>query len=156
MVRRSTRSRTAELAAAFSELGPAWGRWITACTPADSVSYSRMRLLRVLVRYGDRTMTQLATSLDIAQRRVTSLVVALSDDGLVERRSNPDDGRSTVISITERGRQHQALTWKQFQADISAVFADLTDEEQSQLLEITPVLTRALRRRTGERTATNG
>ncbi|HEY0531878.1 MAG TPA: MarR family winged helix-turn-helix transcriptional regulator [Actinoplanes sp.] len=151
MVRRATQSTTAELAAAFSELGPAWGRWITACTPDASVSYSRMRLLRVLQQEGDRTMTQLAVSLNVAQRRITSLVLGLAEDGLVERHPNPDDGRSSVISLTDRGREHLQLTWKQFQADIAAVFDDLGDQEQRQLLEITPKLTQALRRRTAER-----
>jgi DNA-binding MarR family transcriptional regulator len=151
MVRRSTRSTTAELAGAFSELGPAWGRWITACTPEASVSYSRMRLLRVLQQEGDRTMTQLAVSLNVAQRRITSLVLGLAEDAFVERRPNPGDGRSSVISLTERGREHLRLTWQQFQADIAAVFEDLDEEEQRRLLEITPKLTAALRRRTTER-----
>jgi DNA-binding MarR family transcriptional regulator len=152
MVRRSsTRSRQAELAAAFTELGPAWGRWITACTPAASVSYSRMRLLRVLDQDGDRTMSQLATALNVAARRATALVVALAEDGLVERRPNPDDGRSTVISLTQPGRDHLELTWQQFQADIAAVFGDLPAEQQKQLLDITPSLTQALRRRTAAR-----
>jgi DNA-binding MarR family transcriptional regulator len=154
MVRRSTtRSRQAELAAAFTELGPAWGHWITACTPTASVSYSRMRLLRVLDQDDDRTMSQLASALNVAARRATALVMALDADGLVERRPNPDDGRSTVISLTELGRDHLLLTWQQFQADIAAVFGDLSEEQQRQLLDITPVLTQALRRRTSERTA---
>jgi len=153
MARRVTRTKTAELAAVFSELGPAWGRWITACTPTASVSYSRMRLLRVLEQAGDRTMTQLATSMNVAQRRITSLVVALADDGMVERRANPDDGRSSVISLTEQGREHLRLAWKQFQADIAQGFADLTEEQQRQLLEITPILIESLRRRTNDRTA---
>jgi DNA-binding MarR family transcriptional regulator len=152
MARRATRTKTAELAAAFSELGPAWGRWITACTPTASVSYSRMRLLRILEQLGDRTMTQLATSMNVAQRRITSLVAALVDDGMVERRANPDDGRSSVISLTQQGREHVQLTWKQFQADIAQGFADLTDEQQRQLLEITPILVESLRRRTNDRT----
>jgi DNA-binding MarR family transcriptional regulator len=150
--RSTTRSRQAELAAAFTELGPAWGRWITACTPPASVSYSRMRLLRVLDQDGDCTMTQLAAALNVAARRATALVVALAEDGLIERRPNPHDGRSTVISLTTLGRDHLMLTWQQFQADIAAVFGDLTEEQQRQLLDITPVLTQALRKRTSERT----
>ncbi|MEV6849420.1 MarR family transcriptional regulator [Actinoplanes sp. NPDC051411] len=153
MARRANWSRTGELAAAFSELGPTWGRWITACTPAASVSYSRMRLLRVLEQQGDCTMTQLASSMNVAQRRITSLVLALIEDGSVERRPNPDDGRSSVVSLTPQGREHLQLTWKQFQADIAEGFADLTEEQQRQLLEITPILTEALRRRTTARSA---
>jgi DNA-binding MarR family transcriptional regulator len=153
MARPTTKSRLDDLAAAFTELGPAWGRWITACTPAASVSYPRMRLLRVLDQDGDRTMSQLADSLNVTQRRITSLVVALVEDRFIDRRPNPADGRSTVISLTESGREHLRATWQQFQADIAAVFGDLTAEQQKQMLEITPSLTQALRRRTASRTA---
>ncbi|HJT94749.1 MAG TPA: MarR family transcriptional regulator [Mycobacterium sp.] len=153
MGRRSTDDLRAELASAFTELGPAWGRWVTACTPAESVSYSRMRLLRVLEQGGDRTMTELAWALNLAQRRITSLVVALADDALIERRKNPADARSTLISLTELGREHVESTWQHFQADIAAVFGDLTIDQQKQLLDITPVLTRALRERAASRSA---
>ena len=63
MARRTAKTRQSELAAAFTDLGPAWGRWVTVCTPAASVSYIRLRLLRALERHGDQTMTTLALSL---------------------------------------------------------------------------------------------
>ena len=112
-----------------------------------------MRLLRVLEQGGDRTMTELAWALNLAQRRITSLVVALADDALIERRKNPADARSTLISLTELGREHVESTWQHFQADIAAVFGDLTIDQQKQLLDITPVLTRALRERAASRSA---
>jgi DNA-binding MarR family transcriptional regulator len=143
----------AELAAAFTELGPAWNRWITTCTPPASVSYSRLRLLRVLDQDGARTMSQLACALNVAARRTTSLAMALAEDGLVERRPNPNDRRSTVISLTTLGRDHLRLTWRQFHTDVAAVFGDLSEEQQGQLLDIAVALTRALRRRTSARTA---
>ena len=149
---RSTRSaHPTALAAAFTELGPAWGKWITVCTPGSSVSYIRMRLLRVLDQDGEQTMTQLACALNITQRRVTDLVDALLKDHLIERRPNPRDGRSSIITLTDAGREHLTQTWQQFQTDISAAFTDLSVEQQEQLLAITPVLTEALRKHTAER-----
>lgn len=150
-MRQTRQSRLDDLVAAFTELGPSWARWINACTPANSVSYIRMRLVRVLEQDGDRTMTELARVLGITQRRVTALVDALAEDGFIERRPNPADGRSTVISLTSLGRKNLDVTWQKYRADIGAVFADLPAEQQKQLLEITPVLTAALRRRTQAR-----
>jgi DNA-binding MarR family transcriptional regulator len=147
MARRNARTRQTELAAAFTDLGPAWGRWITVSTPAASVSYIRLRLLRTLEQHGDQTMTGLAQSLNITQRRITSLVAALLSEGHVSRAPNPVDGRSTVISLTEPGRKHLETYWPQFQAAVSAAFGDLPAEQQDQLLAITPVLTQALRNR---------
>ena len=147
MARRTAKTRQSELAAAFTDLGPAWGRWVTVCTPAASVSYIRLRLLRALERHGDQTMTTLALSLNITQRRITSLVAALVSEGLVARAPNPADGRSTVISMTELGSKHLQLYWPQFQAAVSAAFGDLPADQQEQLLAITPLLTQALRDR---------
>jgi DNA-binding MarR family transcriptional regulator len=151
MARQSTQSRLDALVAAFTELGPAWGHWTNACAPTASVSYIRMRLLHALERDGEQTMTALANALGVTQRRVTDLVDALSNDGFVERRPNPKDGRSTVVSLTEAGATQQMLSWKQHQMDIGRVFGDLSPEHQKQLLEITPVLTDAIRKRTAAR-----
>ena len=148
MARWTAKTRQSQLAAAFTDLGPAWGRWVTVCTPSASVSYIRLRLLRALEQQGDQTMTALARSLNITQRRITSLVAALVADGLVARAPNPVDGRSTVISLSEPGRKHLATYWPQFQAAVSAAFGDLPAQQQEQLLAITPLLTQALRNRT--------
>jgi DNA-binding MarR family transcriptional regulator len=101
-------------------------------------------LLRALEQHGDQTMTTLALSLNITQRRITSLVAALVADGLVSRAPNPVDGRSTVISMTEPGRKNLETYWPQFQAAVSAAFGDIPAEQQEQLLAITPVLTHAM------------
>ena len=148
MARQTAKGRQSELAAAFTDLGPAWGRWVSACTPSASVSYIRLRLLRALEQHGDQTMTTLADSLNITQRRITSLVAALVSDGLVSRAPNPADGRSTVISLTGPGSVHLKTYWPQFQTAVSAAFGDLPAEQQQQLLAITPLLTQALRNRT--------
>jgi DNA-binding MarR family transcriptional regulator len=155
MARQSTRTRLDALVAAFTELGPAWGHWTSACTPTTSVSYIRMRLLHALECGGDHTMTELARALGVTQRRVTDLVDALGTDGFVERRPHPKDGRSTVVSLTKTGAAHLKLSWQQHQTDIGQVFGDLSPEQQKQLLEITPVLTDAIRKRTAARSATD-
>ncbi|MEV6904609.1 MarR family winged helix-turn-helix transcriptional regulator [Amycolatopsis sp. NPDC051372] len=148
MGRPSTQARLTALADAFTDLGPAWGRWVTVCTPPEAVSYIRLRLLRALDQHGDCTMTHLASALNVTQRRITSLAAALADEQFVERRPNPDDGRSTVISITDLGRKHLERNWAQFQAEVREAFGDLPPELRKQLLDITPKLTEALRART--------
>jgi DNA-binding MarR family transcriptional regulator len=154
MPRQTTKSRLDDLVAVFTELGPAWGRWVQACMPSTSVSYIRMRLLHALECDGDQTMTSLANALGVTQRRVTALVDALEKDGFVERRPHPTDGRSTVVSLTKAGRAQQDVNWQQQQTDIGLAFGDLPVEQQKQLLAITPLLTEALRRRATERDGT--
>ena len=140
-----SKTRSEELVEAFTELGPAWGRWVTACLPSACVSFARMRLLSALQHYGDQTMSELAVSLDVTQRRITALVGALESEELVERRPNPADRRSTLVSITEAGSEQQELNWKLHQSEVALAFADLSEDRQRLLLEITAELTETLR-----------
>lgn len=55
-------------------------------------------------RGGDISISALAGRILLSPSRVSRLVGELERGGLVERRQNPDDGRSTRVAITERGR----------------------------------------------------
>jgi DNA-binding MarR family transcriptional regulator len=158
MPRLTKQERLDSLVAAFTELGPAWGRWLNVTMPGPGVSYIRLRLLHALECHADRamTMSELARALDVTQRRVTALVDALEADGLVERRPHPTDGRSTIAALTRKGLAQQKANWEQRQTLIGRAFADLSAAHQTQLLEITPLLTEALRRRAAERPSVDG
>lgn len=158
MPRQTKQERLDALVAAFTELGPAWGRWLNVSMPGPGVSYIRLRLLHALECHADRamTMSELAKALDVTQRRITALIDALEADGLVERRPHPTDGRSTIAELTPKGLAQQQATWENRQTEIGRAFADLSPAHQTQLLEITPLLTDALRRRTAERPNTDG
>jgi DNA-binding MarR family transcriptional regulator len=146
-------ARLIALAEAFSEMGPAWIRWAQASVPDDAVSYARLRVLTALESQPDGlTMSGLAAALGVTGRRVTVLVDALAEDGLVARYAHPTDGRSTIIEITEAGLTHQHLMWRRHQGMVSVAFADLSDEDQVRLLGISRTLTDAFRRRLAERT----
>ena len=95
MARMSAEERRIQLVEAFTDLGPAWVRWVAACLPMDSVSYARLRLLTALTCIDNQTIRELADSSAVTPRRVTALVDALEEDGLVERHPHPKDGRST-------------------------------------------------------------
>jgi len=146
-------ARRIALAEAFSEMGPAWIRWVQASVPDDAVSYARLRVLTALASHPDGlTMSGIAVALRVTGRRVTVLVDALAEDGLVARYAHPTDGRSTIIEITEAGLAHQRQVWQQHQRTISVAFDDLSDEDQVRLLDISRTLTDAFRRRLAELT----
>jgi DNA-binding MarR family transcriptional regulator len=140
-------TRIAELVAAFPELCHAWDRWVSACLPADAVSYARMRLLNTLKRDGEQRMGQIAAALEVTPRRVTSLVEALEGDALVTRRPHPRDRRSTLVTLTEAGREQQQLGWEQHQAQVAVAFGDLTEGDQVRLERISRNLTSIVRSR---------
>lgn len=61
-------------------------------------------LLR-LARKGPSTTSELARSEEISPQAMGATVAALEARGLVRRRPDPDDGRRSVISVTEAGDQ---------------------------------------------------
>ena len=147
-------ARLIELVAAFTEMGPAWVRWVQAAIPDDTVSYARLRVLNALDCYpGGLTTTKLAEALGVTGRRVTALVDALAEDDLVERYAHPTDGRSTIVEITEAGQAQLRQVWTEHQDEVAIAFSDLSDEDQARLLDISHQLTAAFRRRLAERAA---
>ncbi len=50
-------------------------------------------------------MSDLSERVVLSRTRVSRLITELEAQGLVRRESNPDDGRSAFVSITDSGRQ---------------------------------------------------
>jgi DNA-binding MarR family transcriptional regulator len=145
-------ARLVELVAVFTEMGPAWTRWVQACITDDTVSYARLRVLNALECHPEGlTMTRLAEALEVTGRRVTALVDALDEEGLVERYAHPTDGRSTIAVITDAGRAQQRSVWEEHQGKVAVAFGDLSDQDQKRLLDISHRLTAAFRRRLAAR-----
>ncbi len=62
----------------------------------------------ILVRLSEREgrqmrMAQLADALAHSRSRVTHTVTRMEKDGLVVRRSSPEDGRGVIAAMTEKG-----------------------------------------------------
>jgi DNA-binding MarR family transcriptional regulator len=154
MSRADRKARQIALAEGFTAMGQSWIRWVHASVPDDAVSYARLRVLTALESSPEGlAMSAIAAALGVTGRRVTVLVDALAEDGLVARYAHPTDRRSTVIEITDAGRAHQREAWQQHQSTISEAFADLSDDDQVRLLAITRTLTDAFRRTLAEHSA---
>ena len=70
------------------------------------LTFARFEVLRLLAfsRLGVLPVGKVGERLQVHPASVTNAVQRLEDAGLVERRSNPDDGRSVLAAITGRGR----------------------------------------------------
>lgn len=60
-------------------------------------------ILAQLFRHGERTMIELAQATRRDKSTVTTLVRRLEKLGYVARRDHPDDGRSWLVGLTEKG-----------------------------------------------------
>lgn len=69
------------------------------------LTFARFEILRLLAfsRRREMPMSRLGSLLQVHATSVTSAVVRLEKQGLVERRQSPDDGRVVLASITAKG-----------------------------------------------------
>jgi DNA-binding MarR family transcriptional regulator len=67
------------------------------------LSRTATSVLATLRDTGPRRITDLAATEAVAQPTMTTLVVRLERDGLVERASDPADGRAVLVTITAEG-----------------------------------------------------
>lgn len=81
------------------------GRINEALTPFG-LTFSRFEALALLhfTRHGELPLGKMGQRLQVHAASVTNTVDRLERDGLVERRPHPDDGRTTLASITSDGR----------------------------------------------------
>ncbi|MFF3574555.1 MarR family winged helix-turn-helix transcriptional regulator [Nocardia jiangxiensis] len=68
-------------------------------------SWSQITTLNRIAQEGSATVSELAVAEHVRPQSMASIVSALLDGGLVARRSDPNDGRKTLISITDEGAE---------------------------------------------------
>ncbi len=100
-----------------------------------SLTGTRFGLLQQL-RHGDSRLCELAHQLAISAPVASRAVDSLEDDGLVQRRTDPQDARASLISITERGlatlTEHHTVAVRKFADALS----DWSAEDAEQAIKI--------------------
>src|SRR3954451_12569620 len=104
------------------------------------LSRTAASVLATLRDIGPRRITELAESEAVAQPTVTTLVGRLERDGLVERRSDPDDARAVLVHLTPDGRERLDAMHAAREALLQARLATLTENEREVLAAALPVL----------------
>ena len=68
------------------------------------LNFSALSVLHTLDRNGPLRLTALLATEQLKQPALTSLVGKLEQDGLLQRRPDPADGRASLLSLTRTGR----------------------------------------------------
>lgn len=90
-------------------------------------------------------MSELAQRLKITRSRLTHAVNRLREDGLVDRREDPSDGRGQLAFLTDRGRSLlEEVAPGHVEAVRRAVFDVLTPEQVRQFADIGEAISAAL------------
>jgi DNA-binding MarR family transcriptional regulator len=86
-------------------------------------------LLATLNGLGECRSSGLAEAVLSDPSTVSRQVAGLVKDGLIERRSDPADGRASVLAVTEAGRELLRKRRRQRNEAIEEVFADWPEED---------------------------
>src|SRR5512144_2652337 len=89
-------------------------------------------ILRQLEKDGPLNVSVLAAALNLDGSTVTRQVTALQNDGLIERRRDPSDGRGTVVAATPRGLEQVEAVRQARKVVYGAVLKDYTEDEKSE------------------------
>ncbi len=125
-----------EAAEVLDDLLRAWRQ----ITPDSTLSRTAAYSLGALYRTGPMRLTALATDQAVSQPAMTGLVRRLEKQGLVERSSDPGDGRVVFVALTQRGRDELVKRQDFYVREIESRLAKLDDVELSQLIAALPAL----------------
>jgi len=99
----------------------------------SGLSLARTKVLQVLERNTSIRQASLAQELGFAQRSVTQAIEALERDGLVERTSDPTDGRAKLVTLTADGAAALAASTDAGNRALQQIFGSLDREQLTQL-----------------------
>ena len=99
----------------------------------SGLSLARTKVLQVLERNTSIRQTSLAQELGFAQRSITQAVEGLERDGLVQRESDPTDGRAKLVTLTADGAAALAASTKAGNQALQQIFGTLDRKQLAQL-----------------------
>ena len=120
---------------------------IDAVMRRHDLTFARYEVLMLLTftRTGQMPLGKIGQRLQVHPASVTNVIDRLEVDGLVRRRAHPTDQRTTLASITAKGRRVAAAATEVLNADVFAHVGPPPD----QLVELFDALT-DLRRAAGD------
>ena len=97
-------------------------------------------VLGLLLRHGESTVGQLAAHERVQPPSMTRTVSFLVDEGYAVRRPSETDGRSTLVEISDTGREILLADRRRRDAWLARQLKDLTPEERELLREVVPLI----------------
>ena len=96
-----------------------------------SFSFRDRNAIAYLLRYEKgRTIGQVAEYLKISRPSATTLIKKLEKHGLIKRHADPGNDRSTVVTVTRKGRMFSSYQRQYRELMAQSVCEGFTDEEK--------------------------
>lgn len=94
------------------------------------------RILDVLSESDGLSQREIAELLDIRPQSASEAIASMESQGLVEKRINAQDKRSSLVYITQAGRDRQIALRNDRIENARRIFEPLADDEKNTLLEL--------------------
>lgn len=114
---------------------------IAAVSTRNETPAAQWRTLSLLASEGALRLGELARLSRITQPGMTRLIGTMTDADLVERATDPDDSRVTVVSVTDAGRAALSAWHEQLSGALQPLFEDLDDDDWAALTRASEILT---------------
>lgn len=108
--------------------------------PDNVLSVGAISVLGVLLRHGESTIGQLAAHERVQPPSMTRTVSWLVEEGYAVRRPSETDGRSTLVEISDKGRDMLLADRRRRDAWLARQLKDLSPEERELLRGIVPLI----------------
>ncbi len=100
------------------------------------VSSAQLGLLEWLGPAPDSSLKDIAEGLGVSSPNVSVAVRKLEEAGLVERQSDPDDGRGLLFSLTHQGESLLRKVWEYRRSKAGALLSGLNPDEKETLVSL--------------------
>ena len=102
----------------------------------SNISQGESGVLLYLLNNDSVSQSELSEKLNITMPRVAAIINTLQDKMLVIKKTDPNDKRKTIITITEKGKKDILQKRKNAIIFIESIIKELTDEEIMQYISI--------------------
>jgi DNA-binding MarR family transcriptional regulator len=110
----------------------------------DDLSASAALVMNRLDREGPMRLTALAVAEGASQSGMTQLVQRMERQGLLERWTDPDDGRASLVMLSEAGQQNWSARAEVRRQRIAGMLPAVSDDDQVALWLAAQVVVRVL------------
>lgn len=112
----------------------------TAAGAAAGLTPTRLSLLYAVVRQGPIRLSELAAAEGINPTMLSRIIGDLTDSGLLERVSDPDDRRAALVKVTPDGGRLAERMRRERTDVLTRALDSLPDSERRQLEQALPAL----------------
>lgn len=103
---------------------------------------SEIEVLRVIEEHPGSTVSEIARALNLQSSNVSTTVRRLVDQGLLEKRSDPSDGRSFRLHQTPVATHNNQKIDQMWADGIRSLLAGMDPDDAAKLVDAAPLLAR--------------